>query len=334
MNPKPTINIIGRGMDPVHGYGLVVDARIIGSALGEAGFEVFHINSHFYWGEGLFNDLRSRAARELQGLSYRLRPKRDVNIFLERIPFQMFPAARCQVLVPNQEWFPEKWKKHLQRFDAVVCKTHAAEAIFTKLGCRTYYSSFTSDDKRQALAVPKKREFLMVLGKRTGIAEPILALWARHPEWPCLTLCGHRISDHPHLPNVRLIRDYIPDAEVLRMQNEYDFHLAVTASEGFGHKLNEGMSCGAIVITTDAPPMNELIAPDRGMLVGWNRTNPKALGTEYHFDERELERVINQCLDLKTDEIEAISGRARAWYETNDRFFKVAFPRIVRDVLG
>jgi glycosyltransferase involved in cell wall biosynthesis len=336
LNPKPTVNIIGRDLDSLRGYGWAVDGRIVGDALRQAGFDVANINSYFYWGEGLKNDLKARAAREFQGFCYRfLRnryPQRDINIFLERVPHQMFPAARRQVLIPNQEWFLERWKKHLSRFDAVICKTHAAEEIFSKLGCRTYFSSFSSQDKRVLSPEPKRREFLMMIGRRPGLAEPVIALWARHPDWPRITICGHRISSTADLANVRLIRDYVPDEEILRLQNDHLFHLAVTAAEGFGHKLNEGMSCGAIVITTDAPPMNELIGPDRGLLVKWNRSSPKALGTEYHFDVTDLERVVRQCLALKTEEADSFSRRARGWFESNDRFFKETLPKILLQI--
>jgi glycosyltransferase involved in cell wall biosynthesis len=241
----------------------------------------------------------------------------------------MFPAARRQVLIPNQEWFLSRWEKHLRRFDAVICKTRAAEEIFSRLGCRTSFSSFTSQDRRDPNGGPKRREFLAVLGKRAGIAERLLPLWARHPEWPRLTIVGDRILATTDLPNVRLIRDYVPEDEIARMQNEHLFHLAVTAAEGFGHKHNEGLSCGAVVITTDAPPMNEIVGPDRGLLVKWNRSNPKALGTEYYFDESDLEQTVERCLKLNTDEIEAFSRRARAWFEDNDRFFREALPKIL-----
>lgn len=336
MSRQPTVNIIGTQLDSLRGYGLAVDGGIVADALRQAGFDVAHINSHFYWGEGLKNDIRARAAREFQGFCYRfLRkrfPQRDINIFLERVPHQMFPAARHQVLIPNQEWFHSRWERHLKHFDAVICKTRAAEEIFSKLGCRTCFSSFSSQDKRELSQGPKHREFFMVSGKRTDLADRVIALWSRHPEWPWLTLVGHRISTTTDFPNVRLIRDYVPDDAIRRMQNEHLFHLAVTAAEGFGHKLNEGLSCGAIVLTTDAPPMNEIIRPDRGLLVKWNRSNPKALGTEYHFDETDLERAVERCLKLKAEEIEGLSSRARGWFESNDQFFRETLPKILRDI--
>ena len=173
-----------------------------------------------------------------------------------------------------------------------------------------------------------------VTGNIGNVTERVLNLWARHPEWPRLTLSSRLIPPEVNLPNVRLMRDFVSAEEIIRLQNEHLFHLCVTPVEGFGHKLNEGLSCGAIVLATDGPPMNEIVQPDRGLLVKWNRTNPMRMGTEYHFDEADLERTIEHALCLTPPQIAALSANARSWFEDNDRFFKRQFPAILRNLLS
>jgi glycosyltransferase involved in cell wall biosynthesis len=238
------------------------------------------------------------------------------------------------VLIPNQEWFHLKWRKHLPQFDRVICKTLHAQEIFAKLSCPTSFSSFTSRDRRIRSGAPKTREFLLMVGNRRGITDRVLGLWARRPEWPRLIVSGRHIPPGIDLPNAVLMRDFVPEEEIIRLQNTCRFHICVTAAEGVGHKYAEALSCGAVVLATDGPPMNEIIQPDRGLLVKWERTNPKFLGTEFHFDEADLERTIERCLQLSEAEIATISANGRDWYEKNDRFFRSELPRILRDVIG
>jgi hypothetical protein len=51
------------------------------------------------------------------------------------------------------------------------------------------------------------------------------------------------------------------------MQLESGVHLCVSEREGFGHYLNEARGAAAVVITTEHPPMNELVRPGVGVLV-------------------------------------------------------------------
>ena len=177
-----------------------------------------------------------------------------------------------------------------------------------------------------------RRDFLCLLSKRNSAQKRVLALWARHPEWPQLTIVGKSPVMDFTPPNVRLIQHFLSDQELMRLQNDHQFHLCVTTAEGFGHKLNEGMACGAIVIATDGPPMNELITPERGLLVKYESCQPQGLGTAFQFDAADLERTIEKCLRLTAEEIERLSVNARAWFEENDRYFRDRFPQIVRDL--
>jgi glycosyltransferase involved in cell wall biosynthesis len=329
MSSRIVINLVGKH----NAYGLMYDARILQEVLEQSGFEVRFINADFFSGRNFWQRVWGRIGPVLLGCAYflRLRPRADLNIFLEWLPRQMFYAAPRHVLIPNQEWYEEEDRYLLPRFELVICKTRAAEEIFSRAGARAAFSGFTSLDRRVSPAPTQAREFLMVTGKVLGVAGRVLELWARHPEWPQLTLSSRFIPPDADLPNVRLIRDYIPAEEIFRLQNETLFHLCVTPAEGFGHKMVEGMSCGAVVLAVDAPPMNEVAQPGRSLLVKWNRSNPLRLGTEYHFDEVDLERAIEHALRLKPEEIAALSANARSWFEQNDRVFRESFCTLLRD---
>ena len=316
---RPTVNVIA----PHFPYGMLHSGEIVTRVLNEAGFRARFL----YFDDGRRSRLRQWLHRSWFGKFLR----RDVNIFMEQLSQKFFNMARVQFLIPNQEWIREEDEPHLTNLDLIICKSRHAGEIFSKLGCRTAFSSFTSMDRRLAAAGPKRREFFLMAGDRPVIVERVIALWARHPEWPTLTVSGNNVPDNVNLPNVCPIRKYLPMEEIVRLQNANLFHLCITTAEGFGHKLNEGMSCGAVVIATDGPPMNELIRPERGFLVKWARTSPKALGTEYHFDEEDLERTVERCLGLSAEEIDRLAANARSWFEENDLFFRKALPEIVRN---
>jgi len=148
--------------------------------------------------------------------------------------------------------------------------------------------------------------------------------WRRHPEWPRLTVVQNPREAKPieaAVANIDHRVDYIDDAELRRLQNANWYHLCLSETEGFGHYLVEAMSVAAIAITTDAAPMNELIQPDRGVLVGYSATGIQHLATTYFFDEDVLETEIQRLLAAPDEELRQIGDQAREWFLANDRGF-------------
>ena len=86
---------------------------------------------------------------------------------------------------------------------------------------------------------------------------------------------------------------------------------------------------GAVVVTLDAPPMNEMITPERGILVPYSRTGTQHLATTYHFDDAALEAAIARAIATDTVRCEAMGAAARAWYDSE----RAAFPARLDDAL-
>jgi hypothetical protein len=83
------------------------------------------------------------------------------------------------------------------------------------------------------------------------------------------------------------------------------------------------MSCGAITLATDAPPMNEMITNERGVLVAYARTGTQQLATTYFVDADAIAAGIERMLALGESERRAKSEAARAWWDDNDRGFRL-----------
>jgi glycosyltransferase involved in cell wall biosynthesis len=248
----------------------------------------------------------------------------DVNLIVQHVPEKYLAVARRNALIPNPEWFLPEYRQHLPAFDRVFAKTREGQRIFDALGCRTELIGFTSPDRRIE-GGQRAATFLHVPGRSSHKGtQPIVAAWMDHPDWPLLTVVQREKQRIPaKLPaNLRFLTHYLADAELQRLQNGNAFHLCPSETEGFGHYLVEGMSAGAVVLTTDAPPMNEIVTVERGLLVAWTDTGSHHLATTYHVDAQTLGAAVERALALTSAQRTALGERARAWYEENDREFR------------
>ncbi len=164
--------------------------------------------------------------------------------------------------IPNPEWYVQP-RALLNKVDLVLCRTREVEKIFQELDKNTYYLGFTTPDHANSEIVKSYECFLHVSGKsRQKGSGPIIETWAKNPSFPDLIIVKTSKLLFQELPN--LVWYHWMETEALRhLQNSFGIHLCLSETEGFGHYLMEAMSMGAVVITTDAPPMNEFIKDPR-----------------------------------------------------------------------
>ncbi|HTV86174.1 MAG TPA: glycosyltransferase [Dyella sp.] len=322
--PQPlSVNLVVRD----NGLGLTRDAQLLANALKANGCQV-HITSlseadeHNRWRYGrgrrvLFSHLRHAWAK-LRGQA-----RFDLNIMFEHLWPLHLPLARHNIALPNPEWFDSKDAAHLGRIDRVWAKTAHAQALFERLGCKTSYVGFDSDDHYDA-QVPRTRQFFHLAGgSRIKGTERLLALWRKHPEWPLLTVLQnpHCATPAPAQANIRHLTEYVSPEALRELQNAHAFHVCLSEAEGWGHYIAEAMGVGAVVITTDAAPMNEFIDAGRGLLVGHASTGTMGHTTTYFFDEAAMERAMAQAMAMSDETLHATGQRARRWFQSNHEGF-------------
>jgi hypothetical protein len=76
--------------------------------------------------------------------------------------------------------------------------------------------------------------------------------------------------------------------------------------------------------------MNELVTPDRGLLVSYEATGRQKLARTYYFSNAELRNAVESALTMTDARWRELSLRARAWFEAN----RAGFPERVRTALS
>jgi glycosyltransferase involved in cell wall biosynthesis len=245
----------------------------------------------------------------------------DVNIFLERLVPEYFATARVNCLFPHQEWLTEGDRNRLREVDLVLFKTKHAEEILRAETRASAFVGFSTSD-RGGLDRPGCDAALHVAGwnPHKGTTA-VTTAWAANPDWPELRLVS-QLPVSAVAPNIRHLRSRIGDSALRVLQNECRVHVCPSEVEGFGHTLVEALSCGAITVTTDAPPMNELITPDEGILVPYASTLPMGAGTRYLVSPQSLNDAVKQAWTLTPGICSRMSQAARRKFEELDAAFK------------
>lgn len=310
----------------VHTAGLRRDLFVWNRALRQPGVEctITTFNPQFH----------KRAIRAMRKVAGRFSPTPpfDVNIFVENIVESWCPLARTNVFVPHQEWVFDELRAKIHLMDYVLCKTHYAEQLFAAIGSEVRYIGFSSVDRYDPEVKKDFNSFLHIAGsslqKGTGTLNDV---WLRHPEWPRLALFSHEATARVVAgSNISAVTRFLEESELRRTQNACGIHLCPSEAEGFGHYIVEAMSTGALVVTTDAPPMNELVTTARGALAGYDRTALQGMGTNFYVDPGALEKTIEGILGSDEQSRRLLGEQAKAWYHQNDRAFLIRLHEVLR----
>lgn len=266
-------------------------------------------------------------------------PKADVNIFLEVIEPALFPKAPEQWFIPNPEWYaPWDHTAIIQKFDQILCKTADAVRIFKALypenQNRVSLLGFESRDMNEP-EIPRERRFLHVAGQSRYKNTPSVAYsFAKFDDGDQklpLTIVGAWPEDSAFARDHKNV-DYIQhasDSELKRLMNTHLFHCIPSGYEGFGHALNEGRGCGAVVITTDHPPMNEFSGIPKELLVKPDRTIPELAAQRALVVAHPLWGAVKQAWRLSEHRIKEIQLAARAAFLSDRDEFRARFREIV-----
>lgn len=265
----------------------------------------------------------------------------DVQIFLEHVKPSFIRYARKNIIITNPEFFTmrDEGLCHKHKIH-VVCKTTQA---FERLRehCmleNVQYAGWTSIDMYDN-SIPRQNEWLHVKGcSRFKNTQMILRIWMRHPEWPTLRIISYGDEEKngfvklPHPVNVSdnivLYQYKLCSDDLKRLMNSCKYHICPSIIEGFGHTIHEGLSCGASVVTTDAPPMNDHV--HRDFLVKCEFKKYMNHGSMMAVTESCLEALIQKIIENNTH----THFSQRSIYNVNKKAFQDRFVAIVSRASG
>ena len=259
----------------------------------------------------------------------------DINIFLENIEPQFLAKASFNILIPNQEWTNDGSFNYLPWIDLALCKTEHSQKIFQPLCKDVIYTSFTSEDKKNdELTQDYNLLFHLAGGSLQKGTAKLVDAWSKRPDWPLLKIIQHPKNQMKiSYDNISYISGFVDDDALNSIQKSHGCHLCLSEAEGFGHSIVEAMSAEALVMTTNAPPMNEIINESRGLVVDFEHSAPQRLGRKYIVSDCALEAKIDELLGMSTSDKRLKGRNARQWFLENDDFFKNKLIEVIGQLL-
>jgi hypothetical protein len=187
----------------------------------------------------------------------------DLAIFLEVVPREFLKIAPVRWAFLNPEWMtPDRVQTVSLGIDKIFAKTREAERIFSPLfPGRVKYTGFLTRD--QCLPEIERKPWFLHIGGNSSLrgTQTVVDAWKwtyegkrldRH-----LIVVSTALQDRPEIPMVTY-HEKLSEEELKSYQNECMFHIYPSGTEGWGHAIHEAQSCGAVLLVTGQPPMNEI----------------------------------------------------------------------------
>lgn len=299
----------------------------------------------------------------------------DVNLFLNNFviaphTWDMIQRARFNLFMVNDDLLKVTKENchYFNEIDFFLCKTELAVKKLTvlkeKLSWKgeliyTKHATF-ADDLRFDLEKKDYSYFIHLAGQSPyKNTRAVLETWKQYRLPPlvmnCYRYCLQKFSESEWQNlgqyNVKFHNEQLLSPLIRQHQNTCGFHLCPSQMEGYGHYLNEARMVGAVIISVDAPPMNELVTEECAILIPYAST---ASNTDYTGTEGEgwidpsgaitlpLERSLlptdnilyqswRKCLIRPADLYEGIQKALALSQQQRTEMGKIAFERYLDD---
>lgn len=242
----------------------------------------------------------------------------DLQICLENIFTSYLPYGRYNALMVNQDI---SFSGPPDAIDLYICKTlYCYDRVHkflskNKIKSQVIYTSFLTADSKTPLGNSEKLPFALHSAGESPYkcTEELIDLWSRHPEWPPLHIIGtkwhEKVVSRKIIPlNIITYQSRLSEEELDSLRNTASLYVCPSHKEGWGHYLDEGRIRAVPIITTNAPPMNQLcryssLLVDVKRVEKDNKISKHDLETSlFFFDEKSMEEVMERFLKMSPEE--------------------------------
>lgn len=260
--------------------------------------------------------------------------KYDLGIMMETISPQLVPLAPRWWYVANPEWLKQEYVGFIRRYcEKVIAKTREAERTLSDKFSNVVYTGFLTRDRYDA-SVTRERRFLHI-GGNSGLrnTQAVISAWREYRYWNGVDAENAELTVVSNAKEVvaeetlgvTFVRR-VSDEEVTRLQNSHLFHLYPSAYEGFGHALHEAQGVGAVLLTTDAPPMSEFGASFTVPSIGVRKKN---FGVCHEVSAAAIRERVPEMLGLEDGALATISDFNRSLFHANNDAFRERFSALL-----
>ncbi len=304
------------------GFGLVKDAKILQNALMFLGYdaEIIELPTAKHSFLGRITAAIASFSKIIGFLFFYRRLQRfflgkpeHISIHLEKIFYGKLFLHRKQILIPNQEWFGSAFFELLKYIDNVWVKTRFAEGIFKEFRPAVDYIGFCSVIDSNVIYKKNGDHFFARVGmSHFRGAERLVDVWRTHPEWPLLKMVIDSSCRPANPPaNVEYLNVFPRVEDYVALASSSLFHIYASEVEGFGHSIVEAMGYGAVVLVTDAPPMNEVADTDCALLIAATYSGQKLFSPRFLVNSSAIEDTVEAVMRMDEERIQQLIENAR-----------------------
>jgi hypothetical protein len=259
----------------------------------------------------------------------------DVNVFFELLNPSHLSHAKHNVGVFNLEWFLPRWVQYLPCFTQLWARSKSHIEILKQYNQNTQFIGWTSRDLYNP-EIKKQRKFLHLRGKNSYKGtQAVIDCWAKHSNLPELIIVTSEIKnfEKKDAPNITYLIGYQTDEKIRELMNECQFHLCPSECEGFGYYIVEGISCKALVLATDAPPMNEHISKEIGILIPYEWEGKTNLSPKYKVEHGAIYEAAIQAMRMPEMILKERTTQARKTYLSRKVMFENLILKTVKQLI-